>query len=67
MKSEPADRAMVGGVWVPMEAYEYFKHEVDKLAKERDEAQGKAYVFRYLFFGLLGLLLLSLFFIYSGK
>jgi len=51
-------RAMIGGVFVSDEAYEFYQHEISKLVKERDEAAGKRDIYKYLCIGLAATLLI---------
>jgi hypothetical protein len=50
--------AMIGGILVTEEVYEYHQREVSKLIKERDKAEERRDLYRYLSFFLLGLFVL---------
>jgi hypothetical protein len=55
----PSDqRAIIGGVFVSKEAYEYHQREISKLVKERDKAEGAREIYKYLCIGLALTLLL---------
>jgi hypothetical protein len=54
-------RAMIGGVWVPEEAYEFHQREISKLVKERDEAEGARDAYKYLCIGLAAIIILAVF------
>lgn len=51
----------MGGVLVPMEAYEHHQREISKLAKERDEAASKRDIYKYLCIGLAATIIIAIF------
>ena len=59
---EPSNqRTMIGGVWVPTEAYDHHQREISKLVKERDAAAGKRDIYKYLCLGLVATIILASF------
>jgi hypothetical protein len=59
---EPTNRrTMIGGVWVPEEAYEFHQSEISKLVKERDDAAGARDAYKYLCIGLGAIIILAIF------
>jgi hypothetical protein len=54
-------RAMIGGVWVTEEAYEFHQREISKLVKERDDAAGAKDAYKYLGIGLAAIIILAVF------
>jgi hypothetical protein len=57
----PEQRAMIGGVFVSDEAYEYHQREISKLVKERDNAAGARDIYKFLCIGLASAILLGWF------
>ena len=58
----PTDQhAMIGGVFVSDEAYEYHQREISKLVKERDKAEGARNIYKYLCIGLAATIVLCVF------
>lgn len=57
----PDQRAMIGGVFVSNEAYEYHQREISGLVKERDRAEGAREIYKYLCIGLAAAILLCVF------
>ena len=53
-----SQRAMIGGVWVPAEAYEYHERERHKLIKELADMSGRRDMYKYLCIGLAATILL---------
>jgi hypothetical protein len=59
---EPTNRrAMIGGVWVTEEAYEFHQREISKLVKERDKAEQARDIYKYLCIGLAAMILLCVY------
>jgi hypothetical protein len=50
--------AMIGGVFVSEEVHEIYQRDISKLTKERDDAEGKRDIYKYLCIGLAATLLL---------
>lgn len=54
-------RAMIGGAWVPEEAYEYHQRELSNLVKERDKAESARDIYKYLCIGLTATIIVAVF------